>query len=46
MIEAAEKIFSFADFELDTTKRRLLKNGQPVTLNPKAFDLLSVLVKK
>jgi predicted ATPase/DNA-binding winged helix-turn-helix (wHTH) protein len=46
MIEAAEKTFSFADFELDTPKRRLLKNGQPVTLNPKALDLLAVLVKR
>jgi DNA-binding winged helix-turn-helix (wHTH) protein len=45
MIEAAEKTFSFANFELDSIKRRLLKNGQPVTLNPKAFDLLTVPVK-
>lgn len=46
MIETAEKTFSFAEFELDTAARRLLKAGQPVALNPKAFDLLSVLVKK
>ena len=45
MIETAEKTFSFAEFELDTVKRRLLKAGQAVALNPKAFDLLTVLVK-
>ncbi len=44
-MEQAEKTFSFAGFELDTAKRLLLKDGQPLVLNPKAFDLLSVLVK-
>ena len=46
MIETAEQKFSFAEFELDTATRRLLKAGQPITLNPKAFDLLSVLVSE
>jgi len=46
MNEAAEKTFSFAEFELDTVKRLLLKSGQPVTIKPKAFDLLTVLVEK
>ena len=45
MIETAEKTFSFAEFELDTAARRLLKDGQTLALNPKAFDLLTVLVK-
>lgn len=45
MINGTENKFSFAEFELDTTTRRLLRNGQTVTLNPKAFDLLSALVK-
>ncbi len=40
----SEKTFSFAEFELDTAKRLLLKAGQPLALNPKAFDLLTVLV--
>ena len=44
MIETADKTFSFAGFELDTVTRRLLKNGENVPLNPKAFDLLFVLV--
>ena len=46
MIETVEKTFSFAEFELDTAKRLLLKAGQPLALNPKAFDLLTVLVNK
>lgn len=41
-----KKKFFFAEFELDTVKRLLLKSGQPVAIKPKAFDLLTVLVKK
>lgn len=37
--------FRFAGFELDRTKRLLLKDGEPVTLNPKAFDILLTLVE-
>lgn len=37
--------FRFSTFELDRTKRLLSRNGQPVTLNPKAFDLLLALVE-
>lgn len=37
--------FSFGDFELDGAKRLLLKQGKPVSLNSKAFDLLYVLVE-
>ncbi len=45
MIETAEKTFSFAEFEVDAAKRLLLKDGQPVALNPKTFDLLLTLVE-
>ncbi len=38
--------FRFDDFELDGTKRILLKHGKPVSLNPKTFDLLEILVKR
>ncbi len=41
----AEKTFSFAEFEVDAAKRLLLKDGQPVALNPKTFDLLLTLVE-
>lgn len=45
MIDTAEKIFSFAEFEVDAAKRRLARNGSPVALNPKAFELLLVLIE-
>jgi len=35
----------FGSFELDAVERRLSKNGKPVPLPPKAFDLLTLLVK-
>ncbi len=45
MIETAERKFSFAEFEVDAAKRRLVKSGQTVALNPKAFDLLLALIE-
>lgn len=36
----------FADFELDTLKRRLLKNGETVALNSKTLDLLVALIER
>jgi Tol biopolymer transport system component/DNA-binding winged helix-turn-helix (wHTH) protein len=38
------KHFRFSDFELDGAKRLLFKQGKPVALNSKTFDLLLVLV--
>jgi DNA-binding response OmpR family regulator len=37
--------FSFEEFEIDINRRLLLKEGEAVNLNPKAFDLLLTLVK-
>lgn len=37
-------IISFAEFELDTVRRRLTREGETVALQAKAFDLLSFLV--
>jgi eukaryotic-like serine/threonine-protein kinase len=37
--------YRFDEFELDPLKRLLLCRGQPVTLQPKALDLLLVLVE-
>lgn len=34
---------NFAEFEIDQQRRRLLRNGEPITLNAKAYDLLSFL---
>ena len=39
------KTFFFGDFELDIEKRFMLKKGQAIALNPKAFDLLLTLVE-
>jgi DNA-binding winged helix-turn-helix (wHTH) protein len=36
----------FGDFELDQERRQLLRSGQPVPLEPKAFELLSLLVDR
>lgn len=36
----------FADFALDPERRQLLRAGTPVALEPKAFDLLSLLVTR
>lgn len=45
MFETTEKTFSFAEYKIDRAKRLLLKDGQPVALNPKTFDLLLTLVE-
>ncbi len=36
----------FGDFELDRERRQLLRSGQPVPLEPKAYELLSLLVER
>jgi DNA-binding winged helix-turn-helix (wHTH) protein len=36
----------FADFEIDQERRQLLRSGQPVPLEPKAYELLSLLVAR
>ncbi|MEK7724359.1 MAG: winged helix-turn-helix domain-containing protein [Acidobacteriota bacterium] len=41
-----ETRFFFDDFEVDSTRRVLLKQGQVIPLNPKAFDLLLALIAK
>lgn len=46
MIDATgQQKFSFAEFEVDAARRRLVRNNETVTLNPKAFDLLLTLVE-
>ena len=39
------KSFRFLDFELDGVRRVLSRSGRPVALNPKALDLLLVLIE-
>lgn len=43
MNDLPNRIISFAEFELDMVQRRLLRNGETVALNSKAFDLLAFL---
>jgi Tol biopolymer transport system component/DNA-binding winged helix-turn-helix (wHTH) protein len=40
-----KKTYKFEPFRLDPDKRVLLKDGEPVPLTPKAFDVLEGLVK-
>src|SRR5580765_3948215 len=46
MNSSSEKKYRFADFELDTTKRLLLKTGKPIPLNSKTLDLLETLIER
>jgi len=39
-----ESVYEFGSFRVDTDSRQLLKDGQPVALAPKAFDLLCYLL--
>lgn len=39
------KVYEFGPFRLDAIVRRLLRNGRPVPLTSKIFDLLLLLVK-
>jgi DNA-binding winged helix-turn-helix (wHTH) protein/TolB-like protein/Tfp pilus assembly protein PilF len=43
--EPREDVYVFGPFLLDSRERRLLRDGQPVPLTIKAFDLLEVLAK-
>src|SRR5688572_31558175 len=45
MKELAPNTYAFADYELDLGRRRLLRAGQSIPLNAKAFDLLVVLIQ-
>jgi len=46
MKTAVEPRFYFDEFEVDSSRRRLLKNGLPVALKPKTFDLLVALIER
>lgn len=45
MSEPSPKVLEFRDFRLDAAKRLLFKDGQPVSLVPKAFDILLYLAR-
>jgi DNA-binding winged helix-turn-helix (wHTH) protein len=45
MSEQKQQIFEFDKFRLDPMNRTLLRDGRPVALPAKAFDILVVLVE-
>jgi DNA-binding winged helix-turn-helix (wHTH) protein/tetratricopeptide (TPR) repeat protein len=44
MLLNANGLYRFDEFELDSSKRLLSRNQEPIPLTPKAFDVLSFLV--
>lgn len=45
MVNKGKDLFDFGPFRLDARQRLLLRDGQPVPVQPKAFDILLVLVQ-
>jgi TolB-like protein/DNA-binding winged helix-turn-helix (wHTH) protein len=41
----ANNLYEFGSYRLDPAERRLLRDGEPVALTPKSFDLLVLLVQ-
>ena len=46
MVKQEKQLYEFGSFRLDVRERLLLRDGQPLHLAPKAFDLLLTLVRK
>jgi TolB-like protein/DNA-binding winged helix-turn-helix (wHTH) protein/Tfp pilus assembly protein PilF len=46
MSPQSKVLYGFGPFRLDAAERRLTRDGQPISLAPKAFDLLVVLVEE
>lgn len=46
MSSRENKVYRFASCELDPHERRLVAHGQPVSLTPKVFDTLVLLVER
>src|SRR5215813_15181263 len=42
----ANHFYDFGPFRIDLVERVLIRDGQPLTLTPKAFDLLLALVER
>jgi len=45
MSEPGKQLYEFGPFRLDPTEHTLLREGRPIPLRPKVFDILLVLVK-
>jgi DNA-binding winged helix-turn-helix (wHTH) protein/TolB-like protein/Flp pilus assembly protein TadD len=46
MSNSVKHFYEFGPFRLDRAERLLFRDGQPLTLTPKAFDLLLTLVER
>lgn len=46
MSPRAQHLYEFGSYRLDTAEQRLLRNGKPVPLTPKAFETLVALVER
>jgi DNA-binding winged helix-turn-helix (wHTH) protein/TolB-like protein/Tfp pilus assembly protein PilF len=46
MFDQVRHLYVFGPFQLDISERLFLKDGTPVALTPKAFDILAVLVQR
>ncbi len=46
MGEHLQRYYEFGPFRLDVAERVLLRDGEPVPLTPKAFDMLVLLVDR
>ena len=46
MIADTDQTITFAEVELDRLRRRLVRDGEPVFLYEKSFDLLDLLVER
>src|SRR5437868_14146980 len=46
MSNKLRQIYGFGTFRLDFDERVLLRDGRPVALTPKAFEVLQLLVKR
>jgi len=45
MAKQASQLYEFGQFRLDPQERLLLRDGEPIPLSPKAFDMLLALVE-
>src|ERR1044072_6632119 len=46
MSSQEKQLYEFGPFRLDPVRRRLLRDGEPVQLTPKAFETLLALVQQ
>lgn len=46
MLNHSMRLYEFGPFRLNVSERLLMKNEQPVSLPPKAFEMLIVLIQK